>query len=68
MAWIDCELTQTFESGDHYIAIGRVQQLEATEFGAAGAASSSKAATSSWRTGRSRHAGLVERTRTFAAA
>jgi 3-hydroxy-9,10-secoandrosta-1,3,5(10)-triene-9,17-dione monooxygenase reductase component len=35
MAWIDCELTQTFESGDHYIAIGRVQQLEATEFGAA---------------------------------
>src|SRR5262249_52915322 len=27
MAWIDCELTQTFESGDHYIAIGRVLQL-----------------------------------------
>lgn len=35
MAWIDCELTQTFESGDHYIAIGRVLQLEAAEFGAA---------------------------------
>jgi flavin reductase (DIM6/NTAB) family NADH-FMN oxidoreductase RutF/AcrR family transcriptional regulator len=33
MAWIDCELTQTFESGDHYIAIGRVQQLEAAEYG-----------------------------------
>jgi flavin reductase (DIM6/NTAB) family NADH-FMN oxidoreductase RutF len=31
MAWIDCELTQTFESGDHYIAIGRVLQLEAVE-------------------------------------
>jgi flavin reductase (DIM6/NTAB) family NADH-FMN oxidoreductase RutF len=35
MAWIDCELTQTFESGDHYIAIGRVLQLEAADFGAA---------------------------------
>lgn len=35
MAWIDCELTQTFESGDHYIAIGRVLQLEAGDFGAA---------------------------------
>jgi flavin reductase (DIM6/NTAB) family NADH-FMN oxidoreductase RutF/AcrR family transcriptional regulator len=34
MAWIDCELTQTFESGDHYIAIGRVLQLEAAEIGA----------------------------------
>ncbi|HVT66106.1 MAG TPA: flavin reductase [Trebonia sp.] len=34
MAWIDCELTQTFESGDHYIAIGRVLQLEAAEYGA----------------------------------
>jgi flavin reductase (DIM6/NTAB) family NADH-FMN oxidoreductase RutF/AcrR family transcriptional regulator len=34
MAWIDCELTQTFESGDHYIAIGRVQQLEAADIGA----------------------------------
>jgi flavin reductase (DIM6/NTAB) family NADH-FMN oxidoreductase RutF/AcrR family transcriptional regulator len=34
MAWIDCELTQTFESGDHYIAIGRVLQLEAGDFGA----------------------------------
>jgi AcrR family transcriptional regulator len=33
MAWIDCELTQTFESGDHYIAIGRVLQLEAAEYG-----------------------------------
>jgi flavin reductase (DIM6/NTAB) family NADH-FMN oxidoreductase RutF len=33
MAWIDCELTQTFESGDHYIAIGRVLQLEAVEYG-----------------------------------
>ncbi|MCU1658614.1 MAG: hsaB 3 [Pseudonocardiales bacterium] len=33
MAWIDCELTQTFESGDHYIAIGRVLQLEASELG-----------------------------------
>jgi flavin reductase (DIM6/NTAB) family NADH-FMN oxidoreductase RutF len=33
MAWIDCELTQTFESGDHYIAIGRVLQLEAADFG-----------------------------------
>jgi flavin reductase (DIM6/NTAB) family NADH-FMN oxidoreductase RutF len=31
MAWIDCELTQTFESGDHYIAIGRVLQLEAAD-------------------------------------
>ena len=35
MAWIDCELTQTFESGDHYIAIGRVLQLEAADFSAA---------------------------------
>jgi flavin reductase (DIM6/NTAB) family NADH-FMN oxidoreductase RutF len=35
MAWIDCELTQTFESGDHFIAIGRVLQLEAADFGAA---------------------------------
>lgn len=35
MAWIDCELTQTFESGDHYIAIGRVLQLDAADFGAA---------------------------------
>jgi flavin reductase (DIM6/NTAB) family NADH-FMN oxidoreductase RutF/AcrR family transcriptional regulator len=34
MAWIDCELTQTFESGDHYIAIGRVVELEADELGA----------------------------------
>jgi flavin reductase (DIM6/NTAB) family NADH-FMN oxidoreductase RutF/AcrR family transcriptional regulator len=34
MAWIDCELTQTFESGDHYIAIGRVLQLEAADIGA----------------------------------
>jgi flavin reductase (DIM6/NTAB) family NADH-FMN oxidoreductase RutF/AcrR family transcriptional regulator len=34
MAWIDCELTQTFESGDHYIAIGRVLHLEAAEIGA----------------------------------
>jgi flavin reductase (DIM6/NTAB) family NADH-FMN oxidoreductase RutF len=34
MAWIDCELTQTFSSGDHYIAIGRVLQLEAAEYGA----------------------------------
>lgn len=34
MAWIDCELTQTVESGDHYIAIGRVLQLEAAEIGA----------------------------------
>lgn len=33
MAWIDCELTQTFESGDHFIAIGRVVQLEAAEYG-----------------------------------
>ena len=33
MAWIDCELTQTFESGDHFIAIGRVLQLEAAEYG-----------------------------------
>lgn len=33
MAWIDCELTQTFESGDHFIAIGRVLQLEASEYG-----------------------------------
>jgi flavin reductase (DIM6/NTAB) family NADH-FMN oxidoreductase RutF len=33
MAWIDCELTQTFESGDHYIAIGRVLQLEAADYG-----------------------------------
>jgi flavin reductase (DIM6/NTAB) family NADH-FMN oxidoreductase RutF len=33
MAWIDCELTQTFESGDHYIAIGRVLQLEAVDYG-----------------------------------
>jgi flavin reductase (DIM6/NTAB) family NADH-FMN oxidoreductase RutF/AcrR family transcriptional regulator len=32
MAWLDCELTQTFESGDHYIAIGRVLQLEAVEY------------------------------------
>jgi 3-hydroxy-9,10-secoandrosta-1,3,5(10)-triene-9,17-dione monooxygenase reductase component len=35
MAWIDCELTQTFESGDHFIAIGRVLQLEAADFSAA---------------------------------
>jgi AcrR family transcriptional regulator len=35
MAWIDCELTQTFESGDHFIAIGRVLQLEAADFGTA---------------------------------
>ena len=34
MAWIDCELTQTFESGDHYIAIGRVRQLDAAEMAA----------------------------------
>lgn len=34
MAWIDCELTQTFDSGDHYIAIGRVLQLEAADIGA----------------------------------
>jgi flavin reductase (DIM6/NTAB) family NADH-FMN oxidoreductase RutF/AcrR family transcriptional regulator len=34
MAWIDCELTQTFESGDHYIAIGRVLQLDAAEMAA----------------------------------
>jgi flavin reductase (DIM6/NTAB) family NADH-FMN oxidoreductase RutF len=34
MAWIDCELTQTFESGDHYIAIGRVLQLDAADYGA----------------------------------
>jgi flavin reductase (DIM6/NTAB) family NADH-FMN oxidoreductase RutF/AcrR family transcriptional regulator len=34
MAWIDCELTQTFESGDHYIAIGQVLQLEAADIGA----------------------------------
>jgi flavin reductase (DIM6/NTAB) family NADH-FMN oxidoreductase RutF/AcrR family transcriptional regulator len=33
MAWIDCELTQTLESGDHFIAIGRVLQLEAAEYG-----------------------------------
>jgi flavin reductase (DIM6/NTAB) family NADH-FMN oxidoreductase RutF len=33
MAWIDCELAQTFESGDHFIAIGRVLQLEAAEYG-----------------------------------
>jgi flavin reductase (DIM6/NTAB) family NADH-FMN oxidoreductase RutF len=33
MAWIDCELTQNFESGDHFIAIGRVLQLEAAEYG-----------------------------------
>ena len=33
MAWIDCELTQTFASGDHFIAIGRVLQLEASEYG-----------------------------------
>lgn len=31
MAWIDCDLTQSFESGDHYIAIGQVRQLDATE-------------------------------------
>lgn len=30
MAWIDCDLVQTFESGDHYIAIGRVRQLDAS--------------------------------------
>jgi 3-hydroxy-9,10-secoandrosta-1,3,5(10)-triene-9,17-dione monooxygenase reductase component len=29
MAWIDCELVETFESGDHYIAIGEVLELEA---------------------------------------
>jgi flavin reductase (DIM6/NTAB) family NADH-FMN oxidoreductase RutF len=34
MAWIDCELSQTFESGDHYIAIGRVLQLDAADYGA----------------------------------
>lgn len=33
MAWIDCELAQTIESGDHFIAIGRVLQLEAAEYG-----------------------------------
>ncbi len=31
MAWIDCDLVQTFESGDHYIAIGQVRQLDAVE-------------------------------------
>jgi 3-hydroxy-9,10-secoandrosta-1,3,5(10)-triene-9,17-dione monooxygenase reductase component len=34
MAWIDCELSQTFASGDHYIAIGRVLQLDAADYGA----------------------------------
>jgi flavin reductase (DIM6/NTAB) family NADH-FMN oxidoreductase RutF len=28
IAWIDCELAQTFESGDHDIAVGHVVQLE----------------------------------------
>lgn len=29
VAWIDCAIEQVLESGDHYIVIGRVRELEA---------------------------------------
>ena len=28
LAWIDCELEQSVEAGDHYIVLGRVRALE----------------------------------------
>lgn len=28
LAWIDCDIEQTFESGDHYIVVGRVRNLD----------------------------------------
>jgi flavin reductase (DIM6/NTAB) family NADH-FMN oxidoreductase RutF/AcrR family transcriptional regulator len=31
VAWIDCRLEQVFDSGDHYIAVGRVQGFDASE-------------------------------------
>ena len=29
VAWVDCDIEQVFESGDHYIVIGRVRDLAA---------------------------------------
>jgi flavin reductase (DIM6/NTAB) family NADH-FMN oxidoreductase RutF len=30
-AWIDCDIDQVVEAGDHYIVIGRVRALDASE-------------------------------------
>lgn len=31
VAWIDCDLENVFEAGDHYIAVGRVRELDVAE-------------------------------------
>lgn len=33
VAWIDCDIEQVFESGDHYIVIGRVRDLDVSRPG-----------------------------------
>ncbi|MQA77194.1 MAG: hypothetical protein GEV10_01705 [Streptosporangiales bacterium] len=33
VAWVDCDIEQVFESGDHYIVIGRVRDLDVSRPG-----------------------------------
>lgn len=33
LAWIDCEIAEIVEEGDHYVVVGRVQDLEVTHEG-----------------------------------
>jgi 3-hydroxy-9,10-secoandrosta-1,3,5(10)-triene-9,17-dione monooxygenase reductase component len=34
LAWIDCEIEAVYEAGDHWIVLGRVVELDASEDGA----------------------------------